>query len=1139
MRIAVATAVACLTVVGLSAADEVQAAIRKHTTIPAQGLGPALQQLANERNVQLVYRSEVVGNRQTGGASGELTFEEALLDLLDGTGLTFKYLEDKAITIVPLSTSSSFLQGGDAKGSAQSLWERVRLAQGLAQEQAQPVATENPTTPAPTAASPATTSSAAPAAGEVLQEILVTGSQIRGAAATDVLAVTVIGTEEIRSGGAVSGEDLYRSIPQAGDVGFNTQTLRGGSAGAARGDVSSINLRGIGPGNTLVLLNGRRIVQHPTTQGSQEVTYNANTIPVGALERLEVLRDGAAAIYGSDAVAGVVNNVLRSDFSGFDVDAQHGGAEGTNLRQLTLNALWGQPFASGRGNITTYLGFTQDSKLYASDQDYTASADRRRLLEGTSFAGNLTFDPREAQSPWGAFQAPASVGIVGSNGVALTNASGVFHVQPATNSGCQLAIGNGLCLDDGAVTTAADRNLRYDQPRAVDGYTVTPGVERINAFSFINFEINDAVSFFGELGYYHAKTETLSFPLSPLSATPITIPAANYYNPFGPITSPNRLPGLNIPDSGVPLTLLSYSIADAGPRRVEVESDQYRILAGLRGQKWGWDWESAALYSGASSKDSADGISNTLFQQALARSTPDAYNPFNGGDLANPSLGDPTPSNDVSSFLITSVRDSEATLALWDLKLSKPDLFALPAGPVGIALGTEVRREESQDDRDDYGDFSTPFIDMVTGVRYDSDALGASAAWDVSGKRTVYSAYLEFGVPIVSSAMNIPLVNSLDFQIAGRYENYSDVGDVAKPKLAVAWSVFDGVLLRSSWSQGFKAPTLEQLVPVVRPTAQARLDDVLCEADLRAGRISNFGACNQRPNVQRFVAGNADLKPEESESFSYGLVFETPFLPAEYGELTLTIDHWKIEQEGRVSFVSAENALTLDYLRRVQGSFNPDVERNTPTPEDIAFVAGTGLAPIGSIIGVHAQYDNLEPRTVEGIDFGLFYDLSGTSLGDFRFNLNVARTLDYFQSPSALQLELLDAQAAGIINAAAVIGGAADLIEEAGQPKWKGSALLSWSGDRWGAGVSSNYVGRVFERNASNSSGEPWEVKALLTMNLYGEYRFTEGFAADTSVRLGVRNVGDKDPPLAINGYLGNLYQPYARYWYLNLRKRF
>jgi outer membrane receptor protein involved in Fe transport len=980
----------------------------------------------------------------------------------------------------------------------------------------------------------------AQAAGEV-EAVVITGSQIRGARINGALPVSVVGQDDIKSIGAVSGEDLYRSLPQAGDVSFNTQTLSGGSQGAARGDVSSINLRGLGPGNTLVLLNGRRIVPHAASQGSQEFTYNANSIPIAMLSRLEVLKDGAAALYGSDAVAGVVNNVLNTKFNGLTIDAQYGAAEGTNLRQTQINLFGGKNLQGGRGNISTSLSYNHDTKLYVGDQDFTRSMDRRALVAGTPFAGNVSFDTRIANPAWGAFQTPAGTPVVRSGTVALTSAAGQFHIQPQTFAGCQLNLAGGICIDDGNVTAAADRDLRLDANLTFPNITVTPSIKRINSFTTFNYDITDDVELFTELGYYRAKSESITIPVGPLTATPITVAANAYYNPFGPVGSPNRLPGLNIPDAGLPLTIISYNLVDAGPRIAKVKNDQVRVLGGLRGEKFNWNWETAALFSESNVADVADGISNTRFQAAVNRTTPDAYNPFNGASVATPSIGDATPSNAsaIDSARYKAIRRSRTQLALADLKLSNAELINIWAGPIGAAVGFEIRRETARDDRDNFGDFLQPYRDSVTGRTYDSDALGASAARDTSGKRTVKSAYAELGVPIVSDEMNIPLIKSLDLQLAGRYEDYSDVGSVAKPKVAGSWDVVQGVRLRASWSEGFKAPTLEQLVPVLRPTAQARLDDVLCEADLRARRIASFGACTQRPNVQRLVAGNAALKPEESESFSYGAVLESFFLPPEYGHVTFTVDHWKVQQANRVSTLTAENALTLDYLMRVNGSFNPNVIRATPTADDIAFVNGTGLAPIGAIIGVATNYENLDPRTIEGIDFGLLYALRGTPVGDFQFSGNLSRTLKYFQTPNAIQQQLLNARAAGTINAAAAISGAASLLEDSGQPKWKGSASLNWDMAAFGAGLSVQYIGKVFQNNVVDPTGKVFEVEDQLTANAYAEYRFEGGLAADTTIRLGVRNLTDEAPPLATLGYLGNLYQPYGRYWYASVRKSF
>ncbi|HMP62671.1 MAG TPA: TonB-dependent receptor plug domain-containing protein, partial [Phenylobacterium sp.] len=223
-------------------------------------------------------------------------------------------------------------------------------------------------------------SALAQADDSMVQEIVVVGSQIQGARITDAVPVTVLGQEELQAVAAASGDELFRSIPQMGDVSFNSAYLPN-SSNSARGDVGSVNLRNLGVGNTLVLLNGRRVVTHPTSRADENLvpvlTYNTNAIPVNGLQRLEVLRDGAAALYGSDAVAGVVNTVLRTDYHGVTLEAQYGGAEGTGLRQTDLSGLFGHNF--DRGTLTLFASYTDRSALNASDQAYTASADRTPL----------------------------------------------------------------------------------------------------------------------------------------------------------------------------------------------------------------------------------------------------------------------------------------------------------------------------------------------------------------------------------------------------------------------------------------------------------------------------------------------------------------------------------------------------------------------------------------------------------------------------------------------------------------------------------------------------------------------------------------------------------------------------------------
>lgn len=979
-----------------------------------------------------------------------------------------------------------------------------------------------------------------------VNEILVIGSQIRGARVTGAVPVSVVGAEEMAATGAVSGGELFRAIPQAGDISFNEQTLGGGNANAARGDVSTVSLRGLGQGNTLLLLNGRRVVMHPTTQTDADVPvfgFNVNAVPVGGLERVEVLREGAAALYGSDAVAGVINNVLKSDLRGGSVDAQFGGAEGTNVREFQVSGVVGSDFAGGRGNISVFAGYTSRTKLFVSDQDYTASGDRLRFVEGTSFEGNTAFDGRSSTSNWGGFQTPASFGTVRSNGVALTSSSGTFHIQPTSSAGCQYTLGaTSTCIDDGAITGAADRNIRMDTARMFPYLTTLSGIKRLNLFSFINYDLTDNLNLFGELGFYTAKSEGNVAAPSSLASTPITIPANSYYNPFGPIGSPNRLPGLNIPAAGLPVTIRNYSVVDAGTREVVVNNYQYRFLVGLQGSLGNWDWETAALHSWATADDTSDGVSSTLFQQALARTTPDAYNPFNGGDPASPTFGEATPNPQpvIDSFLIKNTRKNKTTLTLWDFKLSNADLLPLPAGGIGIAAGVEFRRETYEDDRDPRQGGDIRYTDIVTGITYASDLMGHSTRPDVSGKRNVWSAYAELGVPVIAPEMNIPLVRSIDLQLAGRYESYSDVGDVAKPKIAGSWDVFDGLRLRSSWSQGFRAPNLEQVNIGINEGSTGGTDFVLCEADLRAGRITSFAQCSRGISIVRLSSGNRDLKPEESESFSYGVVFQPRFIPESIGEITFTVDRWSIQQEGVVGILDRQNSVTHDYLLRTRGSSSPYIFRAAPTADDIAAVAGTGLAPAGVILYQQAQYSNLLPIEIEGIDFNFDFRRRDTGFGSISLNFNAAKLLKYYRAPDTVLAEIIAAQEAGEINAAVPITGGGDVIRQDGRPRWRFSATATWRSGPFTVGAFTNYIGSVEETGTVDADANVWIVDSQLTHNLYVQYEFDDGGSMDgTSLTLGVRNLTDEDPPLASGGYLASLYQPQGRYWYASIRKSF
>ncbi|WP_295205212.1 TonB-dependent receptor [uncultured Brevundimonas sp.] len=987
-----------------------------------------------------------------------------------------------------------------------------------------------------------------PQEGEAAQveDIVVVGSQIRGASTTAALPVTVVTQEEIIATGAVSGDDLLRSIPQMGDVLFssanNPQT-----SNAARGDVNSVNLRSLGVGNTLVLLNGRRIVQHPTSQGTSDtgtvpvLSYNSNAIPVSGLERLEVLLDGAAAIYGADAVAGVVNTVLQQDFDGLEMKAQYGGAEGTHRREFTFGMFAGKDFE--RGNLSGFLDYTNRTAQQASDEPYTASDDRRSLFANVPGYENSTdTDGRSSYTAWANFQTPFQVR---RGTTALTTGAGAFHNQPSS-FGCTAPVGGDVCLASGNISySGAGRELRYDGAR---GTTQSPDIERLNLFVSGHFDLDNGVTAFGELGYYTASTQNIQPPTILLN--PLWIPASNYWNPFGPVTfadgtrNPNRLAGLtNVPTAGTAVKLVRYRFNDLGAQVVDVDNWQSRFLGGLRGEWRGFDWESALLYSEAEATDSSNAVNLTALQANLALSTPDAYNPFSGGCVNDTSFGDCTPSSQAAIDAITTdlTRVSKTTLALWDFKLSRADVFALPAGPVGMALGVEARRETQRDDRDADLDGTNIFRDSVSGEISQSNIAAVSSNPDTYGKREVYSAYVEFAVPVVSPEMNIPLVRSLDFQLAGRYEHYSDFGDVAKPKIAMAWDLVEGVRVRGSYSEGFRAPNLEQTNAAQYGRLSTNNDYIRCEADLRLGRITNFNQCSQPASASLLVSGNPELQPEESTNQSIGLVLQPWFIPEQFGRFTFTLDRWKIEQEKIVGLLGAQSNVVLDYLNILNGTRNDNVNRAAVTADDIAFFQGSGITPVGQIVSVEDQFINLLPQTVEGLDIGLQWRLRGTPWGNFRASVNAAHLTKFDRSPGPLVESLFAAREAGQINANTPLPISQTLLARNGRPEWRVTGSFTWSQGPWQVGAFTQYNSAVTETGFLSAQGDPWQVDSQITGNLYGQYEFGDnaGFASGATVRLGARNITDEQPPLTSSGYLGALYNPYGRYWYANISKTF
>ena len=1090
LRCAFWLAVCCLFLVSSVNAQE-DLSNRQFIDIPAQNAEDAVKTLARANQRSVLFQTDDVVSVKTNAVKGDHSLQHALDKLFEGTKLQGGLTESGAIIVSQRKVENS-LGGNEPMQEKRSRFFLTTALSTLAAT----AAIAQDTTPA----------------GENQDDvIIVVGSQIKGADIAGSLPVSVLGEEEIALTGAVSGDELLASIPQIGQATFNGVGFSG--VNGAQGDVSSINLRAIGTGNTLVLLNGRRMVLHPGTQVENLVpvnSVNSNTLPVTGISRVEVLRDGAAALYGTDAVAGVINTVLKDDVEGFIGTVQYGSSEGTSLDELSATIEAGHTFNDGRTNISFFGNFLNRNGMPASELLNSSTEDLRIFFEGTPFEGDTQLRNMSSQAAWGEFRA--------LNGQIAAIGDDDFHIQPDTTSGCLVDLPNGVCADNGGSIGTA---LRLDRARYRD---LIGDTKRGNGFLFINHDLNNNLELYGEASYYRSSFFRRRETAQMLSSNRVVVPSTNFYNVFGD-----------------DLQIRDLRPLDVGQRNINVDNDSFRILGGVRGDVGNnWDLDSAFLYSEATTESITNRVSNTLFQQALSLSTPDAYNPFGGGNPADINAVNPGVNSQatIDSFIVDVSRRSKTSILLGDLKLSNADFLQFPAGSVGVAIGVEGRRETFLDDRDDRLDGTITFTDSVTGVTNGSDVMGTSPTPDTEGSRAVYSAFVETAIPVVSPEMDIPFVQSLDVQLAARFESYSDVGEVIKPKVSVSLYPASWLQIRGAYARGFRAPNLEQINATgIRRVNSNREDWIVCEATARSNMTDfSTGDCDGN-SVESVRAGGPDLMPENNQNFSLGGVFQP-----EGSGLTVTVDYWKIKQTDVVGIFGDQNQISLDYLLRVNGSSNPNVIRDTPDAATIALFAGTGLDPAGEILVVQDDYVNLQPRQASGLDFGLYYDFE-TGIGDFSFSANAAHLLGFFQDPSAAGADILAAIEAGTLDDAVDITGQESLVERNGRPKWRGSAGLTWRNGPFGAGVFGRYIGPVTDTSVTGPGGETFRVDDWMSVNMYVQYTFENaGLASDTRLRFGVRNIADEKPPLAdefATGFYEELHSSRGRYWYGSIRKEF
>ena len=958
-----------------------------------------------------------------------------------------------------------------------------------------------------------------------VEEVVVVGSQIKGAKITGALPVSVFSGKDIEALGVDGGDELLENIAEQGLNYFNEAEDASGGVNASRGDVGAYNLRNMGVGNTLTLLNGRRLVNNGTYQTEliggdfvPTVSANSNLIPTYGMERLEILRDGASAIYGADAVAGVVNNVLQKDYDGLMIRAKVSAYDHFETEDNTFNVKWGSFFNDGATNVSIFFDHYDRGNINAQEDPRWGAGEHRPFVDANSpWKTSTSFRNTSTNSLYGQFDMVSSREHRGeSYDHVWTDSNGEFEMFPLGDARCTNR-GNPL-FDTGFGTCIAPDGNGVIRNNFWGPTDVRSELIRNNMVMFINHDMGNGVESFTEIGAYSSDSDRTAHASYAFTSSKHRVGPDNYY-----------LNQLKVDVDGVPTAIFAgknlyidnYRYAER-QRLINVRKETYRFLQGFRGSSGNWDWETAYVSSIARHRDvTRNRLSNNLLKAALYDSTPAAYNPFSAGVNSN-----------IERALISVYRKNESTLDMFDFKMSNPSFMTLPAGDVGLLLGFEYREEEITDDRDPRLDGTITYTDYE-GDTYPNvgDVVNSSPTPDVSGVRDVTSLFAEF---------QIPLTESINAQLAVRNEDFSDFGDTTVGKLALGWEVTPWMTLRGSFSTAFRAPNIIQINEKVVARSGTRYDRAAFRVN-EVQSVENVIDSDSRYSMQRVATGAQGLEAEESDNASIGIVL-TPT-----DSLIVTVDAWSIEKDGTIGLFGRENQTVNDMVLRFANGLNncatfagdPLVVREAPDDGDLAGFAAAGVCPFGEVKYVTNNYTNMALRTIEGMDVGIYYDIS-TNYGDFDFRY-IGTFLDKFdQEPSGEFAALQAKKDSGEIPASIPLKGFGDLLNKDGIYDNKHTIRLSWDKGPWGASLTGLKKGSFVQTSLGVRDGVEYVVPAMTTMDATVSYNFDLG-GHKARLRFAVKNLEDERAPTADRyyGYYADAHSDWGRNYYLDLRVTF
>lgn len=881
---------------------------------------------------------------------------------------------------------------------------------------------------------------------------------------------------------------------------------------------SSVSLRGLGPEATLVLINGKRVAPFPIGDEGTTAFVDLNSFPLAAIDRIEVLKDGASAIYGADAVAGVVNIVTKRDFQGTELTVKYGDTTSKNAGDLTVNLISGQ--STDEGSITAGFNYYKRNAIFNADREYSQVPP---FL--SSNASPLNFQiTREAALE--ALGLPADAPIPGiDDGVDPADRSSLFFTSTFDHRE-----DNQGSLPATSYQYSSGRSSSYNFNESSGSY---PEYERKGGFLSFDKKLIGADSVFVYGDFFYQQTYSVN-ELAP-SAT------GNFGNPGGislvipartdnPVLTPDEIANDNTRNAAEgaynPFNPFNQDfsggtrarLAEFGNRIYRDTNDALNTTLGIRSDAFlgNWNLDASLNYSSIVNttrntlvsisrfnrlNNANDPIFDPTSSEYIGTTTP--YNPF--GYYRNP-----IPNNElIAPYAQVELKDRNESLLYGSQVLaSNSDLFRINENPVGLAVGFEYRWEELHQSPDSAGS---------TG-----DVIGSSTANITDADREIGSLYFEMNMPIVLPENDAGWAHSFTVNVAGRYEDFLTQNDsIFVPKASARYLPFDdSFAIRANWGEGYRQPSLYELyaqgltytlTPVTNP-----LTDV------------------NEPEQDASIASNRRLAAEESTNTSFGFIWTPNSLERDSSAATFSLDFWSIERTGNV---------TVDHQ---------DVVNRYFAGEELLPGENVQIDASDQITLVEGIFRNLGNEDASGFDVGASYYFE-TDLGRFDLSLK-ASYLDSYeiqQFPSAPFFEYV-----GWTQDVLFDNDTGDPAPGAGDDaylKWKGEIAATWSIGEASINLAGSYLDGYTDFRSEWDPDNPTdpagfnEVESTLIWDLTASYRFwadQESWMGDTFVTVGIRNVLDEEPPFVSSwdnnstGYSGFLYDSEGRFMFLSVTKK-